>query len=229
MNPAAYVFDLKLICGGYAYFSTFTLFEKFGSRYREIRRPSTVDVAHFQKSVKLMRTSSVVVNDPSSYKTWIYLKGWAVATESTARTLMPQWLKAKECIKSPLGVYTDIKLVSPSTLKQYARKGKREIVLNRDNNTCLICGAQKEDGVELTMQHVIPFRFGGETTSRNLVTLCTKCNGKVGTDIMYRLYEIADLHYGYDPSLIKNARTKEVISDAFDLSDNLMQTRCEVW
>jgi len=229
MNQAAYVFDLKLMCGGYGYYSTFTLFKGFGNKYREIRKPSTVDVTHFRKSLKLMGLSSVVINDNRSYKTWIYLKGWAVVPETTALSLMPQWLKAKECTKSPLGVFTDIELVSPSTLKQYARKGKREIVFGRDAYKCLICGARKEDGVQLTMQHVISFSSGGETTTRNLVTLCTDCQKKVGRERLYRLYEIAGLHYGYDPSLIKNARTNGVLSKAFDLSDNLMQARCEVW
>ncbi len=32
----AFVFDLKLLCGGYAYFTTFTRYEKFGIRGREI-------------------------------------------------------------------------------------------------------------------------------------------------------------------------------------------------
>jgi len=142
---------------------------------------------------------------------------------------MPQWLKAKECIKSPLGIYTDVDIVSTSTLKQYAQKGKREAIFRRDKYQCLICGASKEDRTQLTMQHVIPFSHGGETTSRNLVTLCADCNQKIGRERLDRLYEIADLHYGYDPSLFKNIGTDDFIYEAVDLSDNLMQTRCEIW
>jgi hypothetical protein len=90
----------------------------------------------------------------------------------------------------------------------------------------VLCG----DTEQLTMQHVIPYSRGGESTTRNLVTLCNKCNQDLGAEYMPDLYELVQLHHGYDPSLITNplAELDDVRWASF-LSNNLMQTRCEVW
>lgn len=90
----------------------------------------------------------------------------------------------------------------------------------------MLCG----DTEQLTMQHVIPYSRGGESTTRNLVTLCNKCNQDLGAEYMPDLYELVQLHHGYDPSLITNplAELDDVRWASF-LSNNLMQTRCEVW
>lgn len=51
-------------------------------------------------------------------------------------------------------------------------------VMLRDNFTCQHCGASpaKQLGVELHIDHIIPWSKGGETTLRNLQTLCSNCN-----------------------------------------------------
>ncbi len=58
-------------------------------------------------------------------------------------------------------------------------------VLRRDNFRCRQCGASpaKTLGVELHVDHVVPWSKGGETTLENLQTLCSKCNlGKGNLD-----------------------------------------------
>lgn len=58
-------------------------------------------------------------------------------------------------------------------------------VLQRDRFTCQGCGASpaKTAGVELHVDHVIPWSKGGETTQENLKTLCSTCNlGKSDLD-----------------------------------------------
>jgi 5-methylcytosine-specific restriction endonuclease McrA len=64
-------------------------------------------------------------------------------------------------------------------------KTKREIsdrlrfrILMRDGFTCKSCGASptKELGVELHVDHIIPWSKGGETIENNLETKCSKCN-----------------------------------------------------
>jgi hypothetical protein len=54
----------------------------------------------------------------------------------------------------------------------------RFTVLSRDNFTCKACGRSpaKEPGVELHVDHVVPWSRGGETELDNLQTLCSKCN-----------------------------------------------------
>lgn len=51
-------------------------------------------------------------------------------------------------------------------------------VLSRDRFTCQHCGASpaKSIGVELHVDHVVPWSKGGETTLENLQTLCSRCN-----------------------------------------------------
>ena len=51
-------------------------------------------------------------------------------------------------------------------------------VLKRDNFKCCACVASpaKDPSVELHIDHIIPWSKGGESTLKNLQTLCSKCN-----------------------------------------------------
>jgi len=49
----------------------------------------------------------------------------------------------------------------------------RKEIFRRDNYTCQYCGRQKKN---LTIDHVIPRHMGGETTWKNVVTACSRCN-----------------------------------------------------
>ncbi len=52
-------------------------------------------------------------------------------------------------------------------------KLSRRSVFARDNYTCQYCGHR---GPDLTVDHVVPRRFGGPTSWDNLVCCCKKCN-----------------------------------------------------
>lgn len=51
-------------------------------------------------------------------------------------------------------------------------------VLQRDRFTCCACGASPalKPGVELHVDHIVPWSKGGETMLENLQTLCSVCN-----------------------------------------------------
>lgn len=51
-------------------------------------------------------------------------------------------------------------------------------ILSRDGFTCQACGASpiKERGVELHVDHIVPWSNGGETIEENLQTKCKHCN-----------------------------------------------------
>lgn len=51
-------------------------------------------------------------------------------------------------------------------------------VLQRDRFTCCACGASPALtlGVELHVDHIVPWSKGGETALKNLQTLCSACN-----------------------------------------------------
>lgn len=55
-------------------------------------------------------------------------------------------------------------------------KGMRHEVFKRDNYTCVECGAKKEDGATLHVDHIIPVSKGGSDELDNLQTLCFDCN-----------------------------------------------------
>lgn len=68
---------------------------------------------------------------------------------------------------------------------QNKRRTKREIserqrfrILVRDGFRCLACGASPliTPGVELHVDHIIPWSKGGETVDENLQTKCKQCN-----------------------------------------------------
>jgi 5-methylcytosine-specific restriction endonuclease McrA len=226
---SAYFFDLRMVCGGYAYYVTYTVFNAFTTAGRELRKPDPVNVKVFSESAKLFRQRLSIIQSVEEYNDWLYLRGWAIVELNMAKSNMRQWLKSAECIKAPTHMYTDIEIVSPSALKHHTKQSRKKHVLDRDKQTCLACGSTRDDGVRLTMQHVRPHSKGGETTAQNLVTLCEPCNRKRGTEEITELYKKAGLHFGYDPSIIQGRLSDEIHNQAIELSDNLMQTRCEIW
>jgi hypothetical protein len=70
-------------------------------------------------------------------------------------------------------------------IRSTARRTRREIsdrqrfrILVRDGFRCRACGASplKEPGIELHVDHVVPWSKGGETTDDNLETKCKRCS-----------------------------------------------------
>lgn len=55
-------------------------------------------------------------------------------------------------------------------------KDLREQVWTRDGYTCLFCGSREH----LTADHIRPVAHGGETSLKNLQTLCRSCNSRKG-------------------------------------------------
>lgn len=225
----AYVFDLHLLCGGYAYFSTITLWSCDNKDNRKIRIPSLTDVAVFEKALSALGRKAYRIESDSHLKRWLLKRGWAIVPESIAQSIMPQWLKKQECLCSGAGTYTDISLAVEGAKKRGAAAGPRRHVMERDCGVCLRCGRGTEDGVKLTTHHIVPYCRGGETTPRNLVLLCEECNQKIGEKYVPELYKLACLPHGYDLGLLAAEMTSESIKWAINISGNLMHTRCVVF
>lgn len=60
--------------------------------------------------------------------------------------------------------------------KRNANLRERFAVLQRDGFACQYCGRTPQDGVQLVVDHILPFSHGGETIIENLVTSCRECN-----------------------------------------------------
>ena len=63
-------------------------------------------------------------------------------------------------------------------IKRFINKSMRFDVFRRDNFKCMLCGASPATDSKVTLHadHIIPASKGGETTLKNLQTLCKDCN-----------------------------------------------------
>ena len=104
----------------------------------------------------------------------------------------------------------------------------RESVVQKHGCCCLLCGRWYENDDDLTMHHIKPFSGGGETTSRNLVPLCAKCNQKIGDEEIRNLYALAGMPHTFDLGLIKAEVTQDAVVAAAMISQNLMHSRCDL-
>jgi hypothetical protein len=76
---------------------------------------------------------------------------------------------------------------------------QKKKILKRDNYKCVICGAGRENGVELHVDHIKPKDMGGLATIENGQTLCSQHNflkknlkqTETGKKMFIRLYELA--------------------------------------
>jgi 5-methylcytosine-specific restriction endonuclease McrA len=85
-----------------------------------------------------------------------------------------------ECVRS---VSTRISVPSIVRLASYARVPRKHIILTRkniikrDGGRCMYCGSREG---AMTVDHVVPKKYGGTDTWENLVCACLKCNNKKG-------------------------------------------------
>jgi hypothetical protein len=221
-----YAFEIKQVCGGYAYFSAFTHGMNSVSRRYERRAPSLVDFELFGKALKDLRLPLTTVDSSKTYGSWLKLHGWALVEAKFARSTISQWLKEHDYVKSPLGSFTDVTIASPSVLKRNLRGRAKDAILERDGGKCLLCGAADD----LTLQHVLPYSLGGESHSGNLVALCEPCNQKLRDEYHIELYELAGIQHGIEPALLKQSNLSDrAMARAVQFSHNLMHSRCDVW
>lgn len=90
------------------------------------------------------------------------------------------------------------KYIQKKKQKNFTTVQKKEI-LNRDVYKCVICGAGRENGVELHVDHIKPKDMGGLATIENGQTLCSQHNflkknlkqTETGKKMFIRLYELA--------------------------------------
>jgi len=223
-----YAFNLHLVCGGFAYFSTLSHWIGKGEHYRDVRRPRAVYMDGFRSLLVAFGHWPSYIDSEEAYTSWLMYRGWAVVTKPFVRKRMPQWLNGRKCISDGLDVFTDVELASQGALSHSVSDTKRKIVIKRDGARCLECGRRPKDGIKLTMHHVRPFGHGGETTTRNLVCLCEECNQKVADEHVVEYFRKANLPYSIDAGLVRGNLTKDTFAMALLITKNMMHTRAEV-
>ena len=80
----------------------------------------------------------------------------------------------------------DVALAPLLPVRQPVSKGKRTIVIRRQQGRCAYCGAA--EGYELHIDHIKPVAVGGTSDLSNLQGLCARCNMRKGA------------RYPYDPA-----------------------------
>ena len=109
-------------------------------------------------------------------------KGDGLSTRTTARGVMYHALK--------FGLVS-LEEVSAFDKQQKSERAKRghisnkisQIILQRDNNQCLLCGTKEN----LTATHIMPVSRGGNSEIENLQTLCVICRKNVhGSEVDFR-------------------------------------------
>ena len=97
------------------------------------------------------------------------------------------------------GVYRyDPELEVSRVLEDFSDKDKRTI-LERDGYQCVVCGASREEGITLHVDHIKPKDKGGRAVVENGQTLCAMHNFRkrnlgqteTGKKMFIRLYEVA--------------------------------------
>lgn len=86
----------------------------------------------------------------------------------------------------PLAIPTVLRLRRYANVPKRGARWSRKGVLQRDNYTCIYCGAkagQKRHGrvlhrQEMTLDHILPKSRGGRNTWTNTACACLGCNGR---------------------------------------------------
>lgn len=95
-------------------------------------------------------------------------------------------------------------LYQPTRLAVYLRGGL----------SCAYCGAGVEDGVVLSVDHVVPVNAGGENDPENYVCSCRKCNGEKGDQDLVSFAIAKGAEIDVDPVVIveyvNEQRTRDI-------------------
>ena len=59
---------------------------------------------------------------------------------------------------------------------KWIRPAKRLAIYSRDGFACAFCSRGVEDGIFLTLDHLLACELGGSNDAANLVTCCRSCN-----------------------------------------------------
>jgi len=71
---------------------------------------------------------------------------------------------------------TSLEKGSARGTRKYISERVRYEIFSRDNFRCQACGRGANDGVKLSVDHVVPVDWGGTNDVSNLLTLCDECN-----------------------------------------------------
>jgi 5-methylcytosine-specific restriction endonuclease McrA len=145
---------------------------------REIREASLVNHAWWVEAWQALGESFLVVNAPEETAILLGKGGNALVEQRVAEVMFPERLKP-QVYDSPQSPKRTLSARKPERVFDRAETPKvRMKVLERDKYRCRICGrrANEHVDVELNVHHIIPWREGGLSEQKNLITLCRTCH-----------------------------------------------------
>jgi len=104
--------------------------------------------------------------------------GWRAALGAFVKRVNEEVPTSTNSIPEEVQSEPDLTASSTAPTSRSISLTLRYRVLNRDKFRCLTCGASpaKDVGVELHVDHIIPWSRGGKNEEENLQTLCSICN-----------------------------------------------------
>lgn len=100
---------------------------------------------------------------------------------------------------------------------KWIRKSTRYAIYHRDGFSCVYCAACADDGVTLTLDHVVACELGGDNDPSNLVTACLSCNS-AKQDATTREWFAVLRDRGIDTSRI-GARIRRLVAKDIDRAE----------
>jgi hypothetical protein len=136
----------------------------------ELRAPSLVDPHGAQAAWRTALQPSVVVNDITSFGSFIRAGGNALVKQSLAQQWLQDVLEPVECVSGSLVGSRPLDSILKGSLNRAPSKKLRMDVLRRDDFRCQICGRRAADNVDIVLHvhHIRPYGMGGLTEARNL-------------------------------------------------------------
>ena len=141
----AYVFNLHLLCGGYAYFSTFSRYVAKGENGRETRVPDQVNSLVYARLLFSLEARVRWLGSDADIDYWLYRRGWAFVEPDAAHSRLHHWLRQCECIRDPFNSYTDVAIASTAARSRQLSGRRKARVRKRDRGQCLECGRRGEE------------------------------------------------------------------------------------
>jgi len=123
------------------------------------------------------RIAEIVSVDDGSYEGHDF-DSWREVSEFRARYQREnyEWVR---CVRFEIAVPRVVRLLTYDRLPITPVRLTRRNVYARDRNRCQYCG-RKFSTTELTLDHIVPRRLGGEMTWTNVVCCCVACNAHKG-------------------------------------------------
>lgn len=159
--------------------------EKAGLALNEEKDVNKIDLFKNLEEVWILKGKQPVWRDmskpPSKYQGGIYenrFGSWRNALKEFVEYINDDTNDLEESNIDEITTENNTKEIKKRRTSRNISERMRFRILVRDGFTCQSCGASplKSRGVELHVDHIIPWSKGGETEEENLETKCSKCN-----------------------------------------------------